>query len=94
MFHADLSKAPSDRRTAGDKPCRASYEPALGSMRRFPMSAAPNDGSVIVGCTRVEGVEHDVSWTSLAGGGWIEEATGIQFPANLFVEWRHRNDDA
>jgi len=57
-------------------------------MRRWPMSTAPKDGTIIIGCTRVEGVEYRMHWRATEGGGWQDEASGRLLPDDLFVEWR------
>jgi hypothetical protein len=58
-------------------------------MRRWPMSSAPKDGRIVIGCTRVEGSEHQMRWTVGADGGhWVDVQTGASLPSDLFVEWR------
>lgn len=58
-------------------------------MRRWPMSTAPKDGSVIIGCTRVEGVEYRMRWVREEEAiGWREDPSGRRLPEDLFVEWR------
>jgi hypothetical protein len=56
-------------------------------MRRWPMSDAPRDGTAIVGCTRVEGVEHLIRWEG-GQGEWREAQSGRPLPSDLFVSWR------
>jgi hypothetical protein len=57
-------------------------------MRRWRMQLAPRDGTPIVACTRVEGVEHNVRWTTAGRGGWIDAVSGTLLPSDIFVEWR------
>jgi len=57
-------------------------------MLRRRMQDAPRDGTLIIACTRVEGVEHWVRWTTADGGGWIDEVSGSRLPGGIFVEWR------
>jgi hypothetical protein len=57
-------------------------------MRRWPISVAPRDGTVIVGCTRVEGVEYHVRWGSETERYWISQTNGMTIPEGLLVEWR------
>lgn len=57
-------------------------------MRRWPMGEAPRDGSIIIGCTRVEGVERRMRWIDKDGGSWADALTQQRLPSDLFVEWR------
>jgi hypothetical protein len=56
-------------------------------MRRWPILEAPKDGTVIVGCTRVEGVEHRMRWDA-DRPGWVDTQSGLLLPSDLFTQWR------
>jgi hypothetical protein len=59
-------------------------------MRRWSMSDAPKDGRHIIGCTRVEGVEHEMAWSPKDGGRWHDVQSGAALASDLFIAWRRK----
>jgi hypothetical protein len=60
-----------------------------GVVRRWAFETIPDDGSIVIGCTRVDGIEYRIRYDAADPvAPWVDVDTGRHLSGDIFVGWR------